>query len=284
MVKPCFAFFHFLMGKEVCMSLRILWLAAICWGLLSSAWAQKAATQSVEEYRAMLQDGNPAELFEAKGEDLWKQKRGPKGVSLEQCDLGKGPGVVQGAFVELPRFFADTQRVQDLESRLLTCMERLQGFDAQSIARTPFGKGEQNTVTALATWIASESRDMPFALPFSHAQEKTFYEVGKRLFFQRGGTHDFACASCHGEDGKRIRLQDLPNLTNHPGDGVGFAAWPAYRVSNGQMWGMQQRLNDCYRQQRFPYPGFASDATIALAMYLGVNAKGAVSIAPALRR
>ena len=62
---------------------------------------------------------------------------------------------------------------------------------------------------------------------------------GASLFFQRGGAHDFACASCHGEEGKRIRLQDLPLLTKAPGDGVGFAAWPAYRVSNGQMWSMQ---------------------------------------------
>ena len=79
------------------------------------------------------------------------------------------------------------------------------------------------------------------------------------MFYFRGGPYDFSCASCHGEDGKRIRLQDLPNLTKNPGDGVGFAAWPAYRVSNGQMWGMQLRLNDCYRQQRFPYPGFGSE-------------------------
>ena len=104
----------------------------------------------------------------------------------------------------------------------------------------------------------------------NHASEKIFYEVGKRLFFQRGGPHDFACSSCHGEDGKRIRLQDLPNLTKNPGDGVGFAAWPAYRVSNGQMWGMQQRLNDCYRQQRFPYVEFGSDVTIALSTYMGL--------------
>ena len=121
-------------------------------------------------------------------------------------------------------------------------------------------------------------------LPQSHSQEKVFYEVGKRLFFQRGGAHDFSCASCHGQDNTRIRLQDLPNLTKNPGDGVGFAAWPAYRVSNGQMWGMQQRLNDCYRQQRFPYPGFGSDATIALGVYLGVNSKGSASIAPAIKR
>jgi len=250
----------------------------------SSALAQKSAADGIAEYRAMLQDGNPAELFEAKGEDLWKQKRGPKNASLEQCDLGKGPGVVKGAFVELPRHFADTNKVQDLESRLLTCMETLQGFQAAEIAKTPFGKGEQNNVTALATWIAAESRGMKFNLPNSHVSEKTMYEVGKRLFFMRGGSHDFACATCHGEDGKRIRLQDLPNLTKNPGDGAGFAAWPAYRVSNGQMWGMQLRLNDCYRQQRFPYPLFGSDATIALGTYMGVNAKGAESIAPAIKR
>ncbi|MEY4711599.1 MAG: SoxAX cytochrome complex subunit precursor [Pseudomonadota bacterium] len=258
--------------------------AAACALLALPALAQKTTSQGIDEYRAMLQDGNPAELFEAKGEDLWKQKRGPKNASLERCDLGKGPGVVKGVFVELPRYFADTQRVQDLESRLLSCMETLQGLNAVEIAKTPFGRGEMNNLTALATWIAAESKGQRFNLPTSHAQEKVFYEVGKRLFFQRGGTHDFACASCHGEEGKRIRLQDLPLLTKNPGDGVGYAAWPAYRVSNGQMWGMQQRLNDCYRQQRFPYPGFASDATVALSVYLGVNAKGAASIAPSIKR
>ena len=250
----------------------------------AAAFGQKSAADGIAEYRAMLADGNPAELFEAKGEDLWKQKRGPKNVSLEKCDLGKGPGVVKGAFVELPRYFADTKKVQDLETRLVTCMETLQGFDGAAIAKTPFGKGEQNNLTALATWIAAESRGMRFNLPQGHGEEKKMYEVGKRVFFYRGGPMDFSCASCHGEDGKRIRLQDLPNLTKNPGDGIGFAAWPAYRVSNGQMWSMQLRLNDCYRQQRFPFPGFGSDATIALGTYMGVNAKGAASIAPAIKR
>ena len=248
------------------------------------ALAQKSTAEGIAEYRAMLQDGNPADLFEAKGEDLWQQKRGPKNVSLAQCDLGKGPGVVKGVFVELPRYFADTQRVQDLESRLLTCMETLQGFKAAEIAATPFGRGEQSNVTAIATWVAAESRGMKFNLSQSHQPEKIMYEVGKRIFFAKGGTHDFACASCHAEDGKRIRLQDLPNLTKNPGAGDGFGAWPAYRVSNGQMWSMQLRLNDCYRQQRFPYPMFGSDATIALGVYLGVNGKGAESIAPAIKR
>ena len=248
------------------------------------ALAQKSTADGIAEYRAMLADGNPAELFEAKGESLWKEARGPKKATLEKCDLGKGPGVVKGVFVELPRYFADTQRVQDLESRLLTCMETLQGFNAAEIASTRFGAGEQKTLESLVAYISAESRDMAFNLPQSHPQERLMYEVGKKVFYTRGGPYDFSCASCHGEAGKRIRLQELPDLTTNPGDGIGFAAWPAYRVSNGQMWSMQLRLNDCFRQQRFPYPGFGSEVTIALATYMGVNAKGAASIAPSIKR
>ena len=264
--------------------LKILSLLAMAVLSTAALAQQKSAADGIAEYRAMLADGNPAELFEARGEDLWKKKRGPKNASLEQCDLGKGPGVVKGAFVELPRWFADTGKVQDLESRLLTCMETLQGLDAKAIVATPFGKGEQVGMEGLTAWISAESKGMRFNLPQHHTQEKVTYELGKRTFFYRAGPYDFSCASCHAQAGKRIRLQDLPELTKNPGDGVGFAAWPAYRVSSGEMWSMQRRLNDCYRQQRFPYPGYASDVTVALGVYMGVNAKGAQSVAPALKR
>jgi sulfur-oxidizing protein SoxA len=246
--------------------------------------AQAAKVDPLAEYRKLLEEGNPAELFEARGERLWKQKRGPKNASLEQCDLGQGPGVVKGAFVTLPRWFEDAGKVMDLEARLLWCMEKLQGFDGAVIAKQAFDRDEMANVVALATFVAASSRGMRFDLPQKHPQEKLSYEVGKRAFFFRGGTHDFSCASCHGVAGQRIRMQDLPLLTTNPGDGVGFAAWPAYRVSAGQMWGMQWRLNDCFRQQRFPYPGFGSEVTIALSTYMGVNAKGAMSIAPAVKR
>ena len=265
--------------------MKALLIAGMVCTIASAAIAQqKTASDGIAEYREMLADGNPAELFEAKGEELWKQKRGPKGATLEQCDLGKGPGVVKGAWVELPRYFADTGRVQDVESRLVTCMAALQGFDAQALIKTPFGKGEMANITALATWISGQSRDMHFNLSQAHPLERKMYAMGEKAFFYRGGPMDFSCASCHGEAGKRIRLQDLPLLTKNPGDGVGMAAWPAYRVSNGQMWSMQLRLNDCLRLQRFPDPGFGSDVTLALLTYMGVNSQGAKSIAPALKR
>jgi L-cysteine S-thiosulfotransferase len=264
---------------------RRLGLALMCMAFTGSVGAQnKSTAEGIAEYRALLADGNPADLFEAKGEALWKQRRGPKNATLEACDLGKGAGVVKGVFVELPRWFADTQKVQDLESRLLSCMQSLQGLDVAAIAATPFGRGEQSNLEGLVAYVSAGSRGLPMNLPQQHPQERVTYEVGKRVFYFRGGPLDFSCASCHSDEGKRIRLQELPQLSKNPGDGVGFAAWPGYRVSSGELWSMQRRLNDCYRQQRFPYPGYASDVTIALGVYMGVNAKGALSAAPAIRR
>ena len=264
--------------------LTLAFVAAAPFAHAQTTSSPPSAADGIAQYRALLADGNPADLWEAKGEALWKQKRGAKNVAfVDTCDLGKGTGVVKGAFVELPRYFADTRRVQDLESRLLSCLEA-QGFNAAEVAATPFGRGEQVNLEALVAYVSAESKGMKFNLSQAHPEERRMFEAGKRIFYFRGGPYDFSCASCHGESGKRIRLQDLPDLTKNPGDGVGFAAWPAYRVSSGELWGMQRRLNDCYRQQRFPFPGYASDATIALATFMGVQGKGAVSIAPSIKR
>ncbi len=152
--------------------------ATLAFAVAGAAHAQgKSTADGIAEYRKMLEDGNPAELFEAKGEDLWKRTRGPKNVSMEQCDLGRGPGVVKGVFVTLPRYFPDTKRVQDLESRLMTCMETLQGIPAAEVAKTPFGRGEQQNMEALVAWISAESRGMRFDLSQSHPAEREMYEL-----------------------------------------------------------------------------------------------------------
>jgi sulfur-oxidizing protein SoxA len=104
------------------------------------------------------------------------------------------------------------------------------------------------------------------------------------MFVYRGGTHDFSCATCHAEDGKRIRLQDLPNLMTVAGAQKAYTTWPAYRVSQGELRTFQWRLYDCFRQQRFPELVFTSDASIALTMYLARNANGAAFDAPAIKR
>src|SRR5258708_116646 len=80
------------------------------------------AQKEIQRYRQMVAEGSPAELFEVAGEALWKKPQGPNNVSLEKCDLGLGPGTLNGAYARLPRYFKDADRVMDLETRLLHCM------------------------------------------------------------------------------------------------------------------------------------------------------------------
>ena len=260
--------------------------------------AQQDTQKEIERYRQMLQESNPAELYEARGEELWKTPRGPKNASLEQCDLGLGPGVVKGAYVRLPRYFADTDRVQDAESRLATCMVALQGFTLDEAKRNPFsgtgvpmittdpfsGVGRRSVMTDLVAWIASQSRGMKIAAPMSHPKERLAYQAGEKLFYYRAGPYDFGCVTCHGEEGKRIRLQNLPKMTNARDAQRAFGTWPGYRVSEGELRSMQWRMWECVRQMRFPELEFASDASIALITYLAKKAEGGTLDAPAIKR
>ncbi|MBC7623508.1 MAG: sulfur oxidation c-type cytochrome SoxA [Aeromicrobium sp.] len=241
--------------------------------------------REIEKYREALADGNPADLWEARGEDLWKQKRGPKQASLEKCDLGLGEGVVKGTYAKLPRYFEDTDRVQDLESRLVTCMVMLQGFSYDQAKRAPFGSPEnKSNMEALVAYVTANSRGQTMNVSSSHPKEKEAYDIGKKMFFHRGGPHDFSCATCHAQDNIRIRLQDLPNLTKQEPAQRAYTSWPAYRVSQGELRSFQWRLFDCFRQQRFPELEFTSEGSVALTTFLARNANGGVFSAPSIKR
>jgi len=260
--------------------------AAMAVSLAAPAVLGQDAQKEIEKYREALGGGNPAELWEARGEDLWKKPAGPKNVSLERCDLGLGPGVVKGAYAKLPRYFADADRVMDLETRLVHCRMALQGMSFAEATKQPFGAGNQRKSDndALVAFVTAESKGVKMDVPMSHAKEKEAYAIGEKMFYFRGGPYDFACATCHAADNTRIRLQDLPNLTSKAGAQLAYTSWPAYRVSQGELRTFQWRLNDCYRQQRFPELKFTSDASIALTMFLAHNANGAEFKAPTIKR
>jgi sulfur-oxidizing protein SoxA len=247
--------------------------------------AAQDAKKEIEKYQQMLGEGSPAELWELEGEALWKKAQGPKNASLEKCDLGGGPGKVAGAYARLPRYFKDTGQVQDLESRLLTCMDALQGRGRAETTKRLFGNADRpSEMEYLVAYVVGQSRGHKMAAPVSHPKERASYELGKKVFFYRAGSWDFSCASCHGEQDKRIRMQDLPVLSEPAGAQKAYTTWPAYRVSNSQLKTMQWRINDCYRQMRFPEPEFASESTIALTHFLAVTAKGAPYNGPGTKR
>ncbi|CAN1723932.1 L-cysteine S-thiosulfotransferase subunit SoxA [Hyphomicrobium sp. 1Nfss2.1] len=229
---------------------------------------------------------NPAFLNVDRGEALWAEARGAKNVSLESCDLGKGPGVLEGAYAALPRYFEDAKRVMDLEQRLLWCMDKIQGLDTADVLKRKFGApGVNSDMEDLVAFIANKSSGMKYTGPLSHPEEMKAYAVGKELFFRRGSLLDFSCATCHSRDGARIRLQELPNFTKPGPDAqASIGSWPTYRVSQSQTRTMQNRLYDCYRQMRMPPPEYGSDGLTALMLYLTKQAEGGTLNVPSIKR
>ena len=246
------------------------------------------ATKEFEKFRAQMEDSNPAELFEMKGEELWKTKRGPKNVSLaESCDLGQGVGVVKGAYVATPRYFADADAVMDAERRIVWCMVEKQGFKFDDIAKSPFHRENDPgapDITSLVTYVAAHSKDMKFAVPLDDPRVRNAWETGREITMYRAGPYDFSCNTCHGGEGKRIRMQSLPNISTNKGAIKGAQGWPGYCMTGGVMLTLQWRMNDCFRQQRFPAPKYASELVSDLLTYMIGNANGQTYRGPGIKR
>jgi sulfur-oxidizing protein SoxA len=248
--------------------------------------AQAQDTDPLGVGRRMLNEDNPGELWIDKGKQLFHEKRGPRNASLEQCDFGLGAGKLEGAAAQLPRYFPDTDKVQDLESRLLTCMVELQGFKREDVVKRAISPGGSSgsDVEALALYITSRSNGMKMNVALRHQKEHEMYKAGEYLFFRRSGQTDFGCVTCHGEANKRIRLQDLVHMTEKKGVQEVVSTWPAYRGAHYVVRTMQWRLYDCFWQMRLPELTYLSDTSIALTSYLHYQGNGAVIRVPGFKR
>lgn len=239
-----------------------------------------SAESGLEQYHAMLADpfANPGWFAVDRGEELWN-------AGLTDCDLGLGPGVVEGAYAQMPRYFEDAGRVMDADTRIAWCRETLQGIPFAESAKQAFSKkNESSEMQDLTAYVAAQSEGMPIAIPLEHEKEKEAVAIGEALFYRRVANLDYSCATCHGASGSRIRLQELSQMNNPAEAGPVMASWPTYRVSHETLRTMQHRMWDCHWQMRLPDIGFGSDATIALISYLSETGRGAPMASPSLKR
>jgi sulfur-oxidizing protein SoxA len=234
------------------------------------------------EMNIQMMPNNPALWLVDEGEDLFYAKRGPNNVSLEGCDFGKGPGELDGAFVEMPRYFDDVGKVMDFEQRLVHCMKELQGFsdDDPAVAKR---SGNGSDIMKLTTFIAHQSSGMAWNPPLDHPEEQAMRDAGEVMFYRRAGPMDFNCASCHGAVGKRIRASVLPNVDS-PEEWTKAVSWPAQRVSKGSVRSQYHRIRGCVWQMRHAGIKPDSPANTALMMFWNDAARGEPAILPDLKR
>ena len=184
--------------------------------------------------------------------------------------------------MELPRYFEDTGKVMDLETRLVHCMTTLQGFDKEDPAvKKRHGSGSD--MMKLQTYIAKQSSGMEWNPMMSHPMEKAMRDAGEELFYRRSGPMDFSCQTCHSTTGQRIRASVLPNV-NEPHEWTKAISWPAERVGHQNVRSSQHRLRGCVWQMRNPGIIGGSDASIALISYWTDAARGQPAILPDLKR
>ena len=227
----------------------------------------------------MMMDDNPAYFVVDDGKALFEQKRGPKKVSLEQCDFGKGPGVIDGAYAEMPRYFEDTGKVMHLETRLVHCMKTLQGFTKDD----PEMK-KKAEIRAMMAYIGARSNGYKWNPPLDHPLEKAMRDAGEVMFHRRSSLLDFSCNTCHGEPGKKIRASVLPSV-NEPKEWTKAVSWPAKRIGRGtNARTPSQRVLGCYWQMRKGKINGRSDAAIALFSFWTDAARRQPAILPDLKR
>ena len=82
-------------------------------------------------------------------------------------------------------------------------------------------------------------------------KEVEAYELGRKMFYFRGGPHDFACATAMAPTTSASDCRIFRILRRADAQKA-YTTWPAYRVSQGEVRSFQWRLYDCFASSASP--------------------------------
>jgi sulfur-oxidizing protein SoxA len=134
---------------------------------------------------------------------------------------------------------------------------------------------EGQDLLSIESYVAFQSRGMPVAVS-RDARLGPFLERGRKLYQQRIGQLDLACAQCHDDNaGQRLGGSVIPQA--HP------TGYPIYRLEWQGLGSLQRRLRNCItgvRAEAFP---FGARELVELELYLTSRAAGIAVETPAVR-
>ena len=197
------------------------------------------------------------------------------------------PASSKAPIAQLPRYFADADKVMDLEQRLLWCMQNIQGLDTKDVVARRFsGPGRASDMEDLVAYIANKSNGMKIDIPLSHPKEQEMAAVGEALFYRRGGVDGFLPAppatptKASASGCRDCRTSPSPARRRRK-------PWAAGRPIASR----RARCAPCsigcgtaYRQQRWPVPEYGSDALTALTSFLQKQAAAGEINVPSIKR
>lgn len=231
--------------------------------IISGYEFRSAATRAVQDDDFQ----NPAFLWVEKGEENWEEAEGKAGKSCASCH-GDAAESMAKAGAQYPKWDASTKKPINLEQRINKC--RTENMGAEEWA------WESDELLSMTSYVRHQSRGEPMTVKVD-GNMKPAFELGKKLYYDRVGQLDMACANCHEDNyGTRIRSDMLSQ-----GQSNGF---PTYRLKWQKVGSLHRRFKGCMKQVRATPYKVGSDEFVALELYVNYRGTGLPIETPAVRQ
>lgn len=138
-------------------------------------------------------------------------------------------------------------------SKVVTLEDTINDCRAAS-GETPYRHDDMKTMGVLTAYARSLSDGMLMNIKVEGPGALAAYEDGKKTFFSRRGQLNFACASCHVQNGgNRLRSELVSPAIGHA------VHWPVFRGGD-ELVTLQSRYAGCFKSVRAvsPPPGSAT--------------------------
>jgi sulfur-oxidizing protein SoxA len=211
---------------------------------------------------------SPAMLWVREGETLWS-RAAANGRSCAGCHTARPAtaSVWKQAAARHPVFDAALVRPLTLAGRIDQCRQR-------HLQQPPQGPDE-GEVLALSAWLAHQARGAAVEPP-DDSRLLPWRQRGERLWQQRLGQLNLACAQCHDQRAGQ-RLGGAPISQAHP------TGYPIYRLEWQALGSLQRRMRGCVAGVRAEPFAVDADEWVALEAYLMQRAAGMTIEGPAIR-
>jgi sulfur-oxidizing protein SoxA len=209
---------------------------------------------------------NPGMLWVLDGEALWKKKSGAADKACADCH-DDARNTMKGVAARHPAFDKTLGRPVSLEQRINLC--RAQHQEAPPLAY------ESHDLLALSAFVAEQSRGVAISSP-GDPELGAFVANGRKLFMQRQGQLNLACANCH-DDNWDKHLAGSAVTQAHP------TGYPMYRLEWQTLGSLQRRMRACMTGIRAQAYDFGAPEWVDLELYLMSRAAGMPIETPAVR-
>ncbi len=220
------------------------------------------------EMRAMQDDafGNPGMMVVEAGAALFDTPAS-NGKSCASCHGAGGAQLDVRGIARYPVYSAELKQPVTLRSQILWCSNNRLGGP-------PLDYGSEAALQ-LETFVRHLAQGESVNVDVSGALAP-YYAAGEKLFRTRYGQVDVACHQCHDHHaGQQFRGQVLTQ-----GQSNGF---PAYRYTEGEMVGLQERFTECLSKLRAEPFAPGGEEYTALEVFMNARSNGLKIETPAIR-